>query len=644
MSGLTTIRYLDIKGATGTPQELIAIDVNHDGYLDLVGAGLYYPLKNAEVPVFVLLNDKAGGFAAGPSKLVSGGPAGTVHPREMIKGDFNGDGIDDLFIADHGYDAAPFPGHANTLLLGKASGGFVEASANLPKIADFTHSATAADIDGDGDLDLYVGNINGGKSGPYLLINDGSAHFVRSSAGLPSDVAGRADTYTTSLFLDVDRDGDQDLFLGSDSGSPALLMNNGKGRFSEGPKFVPEGAFGAGKTITVDSKSFDFNRDGKADILTVATRADPFYQGARLQVLLSDGKGGFSDKSKLYFDSQPATKGWVKYVEFVDLNNDGALDIIGELSGGASGVIAYLNGGNNQFYQLRPDALSKDSKPVEIMDLDNDGTPELVQVINYNGSYSLSIIDLQLTPGNVTGTSKADTIFGTARSQTIDGAAGNDFLSGGNGNDTLIGGAGADKLLGGGGVDTASYSTATKGVVADLKTPSLNTNDAKGDVYSSIENLAGSKYSDKLTGNDLANRIDGGGGSDRLYGGGGNDRLYGGAGNDILWGGAGNDTLYAGDGSDALAPAGNNTLNGGAGDDYLVGGDGKDVFVIGAGEGDDHISDFEYDRNDKIDLKGQTYEVEYIGDHSVGLLLSGGGRLIIGTYDVPMTPEDSWFL
>lgn len=602
-----TIRYLDLKGAKGATQELTAMDVNGDGYLDLVGAGLYYPLKDQAVPVFILLNDQDGGFTVGSSKLIGGGPAAAVHPREMVTGDFNGDGIDDLFIADHGYDASPFPGHANTLLLGKASGGFVNAGANLPQIADFSHSAAAADIDGDGDLDLYVGNIGGGKIGPYLLINDGSAHFFRSSAGLPADIAGRADTYTTSLFVDIDRDGDQDLFLGSDSGSHKLLLNDGKGKLVDG-KAVPAGAFGTGKTITVDSRGFDFNRDGKTDILTVATRADPFYQGARFQVLLSDGRGGFADRSKLYFDTQPSTKGWVKYVEFVDLNNDGALDIIGEMSGGSPGLIAYLNGGNNQFYQLRTDALSRDSKPIEVMDIDNDGRPELVEVVNFNGNYSVSIIDLNTVAGNMKGSSGADTIFGTSGSQTLDGGRGNDFLAGGAGNDTLIGGAGADKLLGGRGSDTVSYATATKGVVANLSTPSLNTNDAKGDTYSLVENLAGSRYADRLTGNKFANRIDGGAGDDRLDGGAGHDRLDGGAGND-----------------------------------FLYGGDGADRFVIGKGAGRDAVKDFDFAQGDRIDLQGQDYELLYIGDTSIGLSLSGGGILTI-SLETPVAPEDDWFI
>jgi Ca2+-binding RTX toxin-like protein len=119
-------------------------------------------------------------------------------------------------------------------------------------------------------------------------------------------------------------------------------------------------------------------------------------------------------------------------------------------------------------------------------------------------------------------------------SDTITGTKYSDVIYGGAGNDTLIGGAGADNLFGGSGTDTASYLGATKGVVASLAKPSINTNDAKGDTYSSIENLTGSGYSDKLTGNNAANTI---------LGGAGDDRLNGGLGKDILTGGSGKDTF-----------------------------------------------------------------------------------------------------
>jgi Ca2+-binding RTX toxin-like protein len=195
-------------------------------------------------------------------------------------------------------------------------------------------------------------------------------------------------------------------------------------------------------------------------------------------------------------------------------------------------------------------------------------------------------------------------IYGGGGNDTLILGAGNQNLFGGAGDDTLHGGAGADRLDGGEGFDVASYAHARAGVRASLEEPALNTGDAAGDVYVSIEGLRGSRHADELVGNGGDNRLWGAAGDDLLFGGHGNDSLWGGDGDDQLYGGAGDDRLDGGEGDDRLfGGTGSNVLRGGAGDDLLVsegddrlfGGEGADQFVFAAapGTGLARVRDFE---------------------------------------------------
>ncbi len=202
--------------------------------------------------------------------------------------------------------------------------------------------------------------------------------------------------------------------------------------------------------------------------------------------------------------------------------------------------------------------------------------------------------------------SGADLAYGGDGNDAIDGGAGNDRLYGESGDDTLIGGQGADRLYGGIGSDTVSYFGALSRVVVNFSKISLNTGDAKGDAYSSIENLIGSSNDDILTGNNISNIIKGGYGfgNDTIYGGGGNDRLYGESGSDRLYGGDGDDRLYGGEYDDLLV--------GGAGKDLLDGGlGGADVFDFNSVSDSgttyatrDEIINFSQAYGDIVDLRG----------------------------------------
>ena len=149
-------------------------------------------------------------------------------------------------------------------------------------------------------------------------------------------------------------------------------------------------------------------------------------------------------------------------------------------------------------------------------------------------------------PDNIRGTFGDNILRGENNVDYLFGRRGNDVLDGGVGDDVLFGGVGEDTLNGGIGRDRAQYSESTAGVVVDLQSSQFNTGEAVGDVYVSIEDLAGSAFNDSMFGTSYANQLFGRDGGDFLYGRGGNDYLNGGSGADRLDGGTDNDSLRGG--------------------------------------------------------------------------------------------------
>lgn len=212
-------------------------DFDRNGVLDFAFGGPATPFQNVAVP-FMAISIARDGVIYDSSSIMTSIPR-AIHAREMFIGDLNGDNVDDFYSGNHGYDAAPFPGEVDTLMLSDKNGHLVDVSKSLPQHPTFTHSVTGGDIDSDGDTDLFVGVLGWYNTGPYLLINNGRGVFTQRDAGLPDKIGSGVDQtgrFTASLLADINNDGSLDIVVGSEEHGPTAGMtylNDGNGYFSE---------------------------------------------------------------------------------------------------------------------------------------------------------------------------------------------------------------------------------------------------------------------------------------------------------------------------------------------------------------------------------------------------------------------------
>ncbi len=188
--------------------------------------------------------------------------------------------------------------------------------------------------------------------------------------------------------------------------------------------------------------------------------------------------------------------------------------------------------------------------------------------------------------------------------------------------DTFIASEARDNIDGGAhgkGGDTVSYEKSGAGVTVTLpgggQSDTATNSYAAGDILTGIENVTGSDHDDMITGDGDPNVLKGGDGDDTLEGGSGNDTLEGGDDRDILTG------------------------NGGA-----------DIFKFSSGDGDDDITDFNSNEDDKIDLTAftgiasmQDLDIDVLNGNTEIRDLPGGGKITLTDRTAALNDDDFMF-
>jgi hypothetical protein len=210
-------------------------DFNGDGILDLAIA------NQNDNTVTVMLGNGDGTFTTKSTLSINGGPAA------IAVGDFNGDGILDLAVAN-------YFGSTVTILLGAGDGTFTATSTiNLTTLSDDVRFMVVGDFNGDGILDLAAAVISDGTA--VILLGNGDGTFTTKST--PS-VGGAASAIITG---DFNGDGITDLAAADFRAcSTGVILGNGDGTFGP-PSVTSTGCY----SYTVNTG--DFNGDGLADLV-----------------------------------------------------------------------------------------------------------------------------------------------------------------------------------------------------------------------------------------------------------------------------------------------------------------------------------------------------------------------------------------
>jgi hypothetical protein len=320
-------------------------------------------------------------------------------------GDYDGDGLPDLYVNNYG---------RNVLYRNRGGGVFLDVTdtAGVARGETVGAGANFLDIDGDGQLDLFVANYIGFTYENHVTMNIRGAPWFASPRDFPAQpnrlfrnrgdgtfadvsaaagITPHAGSGMGTLAFDYDNDGDTDIFVCNDQTFNFLFQNDGTGKFAEVGLAAGVACNHAGETVgSMGADCADFNRDGWLDFFLTD------FQGQKPILFQNLGDGLFEDVTMRTGAAQSSLS-YVKWgCGMVDFDNDGYVDIflgcghLGEDIDPRAGRTAHevapillRNTGRGSFVDV-----SRESGPgmrtklvargIAFDDLDNDGRVDVV--------------------------------------------------------------------------------------------------------------------------------------------------------------------------------------------------------------------------------------------------------------------------
>jgi hypothetical protein len=357
---------VDVHGLAGGA---IFDDFDGDGRLDLMVSH-----SGFEDQTRLFFNRGDGAFE---DRTESAGLAGEVGGLNMLQADYDNDGRVDVLVLRGAWmgPAVRFP---LSLLRNKGNGTFTDVTRTTGLLAHLapTQTATWLDYDGDGWLDLFVGNETrpGGFEEPSpceLFHNNRDGTFTNVAHESGVDFVGFVKGVVSG---DYNSDGRPDLFVSVQGGDNLLFRNDGPSSGKRGWRFTNVSRE-AGVTEPMTSFGaffFDFDNDGCLDLFVAG------WGGFHAQTMAGDVAADYlglptsAERGRLYrnrcdgrFDDVTKAAGLYRVVpamglNFGDLDNDGWLDI-------------YLGTGNPDFGTLIPNRMFRNADGGRFQDVTTAG-------------------------------------------------------------------------------------------------------------------------------------------------------------------------------------------------------------------------------------------------------------------------------